>query len=868
MESSHYRRCWTKMHCASLDLPYVLSECEEINSVLYKPINSTQRIKYSCFNVSLNYIILGSTSGSLYLFSRETCSFLQIIPLSEGAVTHVTISPDEKTIALTTTRDTVCLVFLKPTPRLMAVSTEHIHKQITCLCWNKNSTEVYIGDAVGRVSVMVSSIFTVNGMFQTRVYTLMNLDSGVVQLNFCSSMLLVSTITRCYICDTVREQYKQIGNKARNGEFGACFFEANTESGVTSDVETTPRNDSRRGTFSLISDSNISSENCPKIFCARPGSRLWEVSADGVVVKTHQLREALAMPPRLIFRPGSGAEEQQTEWPAQSVNFSHLFVIARKYLLSHTSGGLYVVDPASASVLLWNNEFASISMIAVAGDKIYLMTGDGEFHCLTLSSIGALILRLYRREEYRACLDACTLYRRHLSSIAKREMIELLDSEEEALRPLMALLRSGGRPAKLNSVHRENDIDERARCETSPSSEEKTVASSDSTSSESDNGLRCDLDPVYALANSIRAGLSEAEVEGILSEIDGRIRAIKESYKDSHEVTRAAELHCYNSFLENTPVQVLRSTGNDRVVRQFVRAFVDINAPSYARCGCGYPCPMNRNAAEPKFLPIGRTLIARFADHQPEECGNICDRVPYMWREYLAVRLQRRDALDDVLRQCLQTGDNVVLSFLLPALNEQQWSCVAACVSEIENGTCLFCATPLADKPDVSIDWTGIARQVMAREGPDEATAFLIRLQSMMPDIPLPDKTIFQSIVFTKILHHHGLRTSFTPSNQLSADFGTMCSSQVRDQLAKALEKDTRRPTDTSMFGTAAHHWGMRHRTKSLTCPCCTLSLQTPILLGNKGVAIFRCGHAYHVNCMIERKLTRCNLHHIVNTSQ
>lgn len=85
--------------------------------------------------------------------------------------------------------------------------------------------------------------------------------------------------------------------------------------------------------------------------------------------------------------------------------------------------------------------------------------------------------------------------------------------------------------------------------------------------------------------------------------------------------------------------------------------------------------------------------------------------------------------------------------------------------------------------------------------------------------------------------------------------------SQVRDQLAKALEKDLRRPIEKNMFGTGAHHWGMRHQIKSLTCPGCTLSLQTPILLGNNGIAIFRCGHVYHVNCMIERKLTRCNLH-------
>lgn len=85
-----------------------------------------------------------------------------IVLYKEGVVSRVTISLDEKTVALATTRGTVCLVSLKPTPRLIAISTEHMYEQITCLCWNNNSSEIYIGDAVGRVSVMVLSIFTVS----------------------------------------------------------------------------------------------------------------------------------------------------------------------------------------------------------------------------------------------------------------------------------------------------------------------------------------------------------------------------------------------------------------------------------------------------------------------------------------------------------------------------------------------------------------------------------------------------------------------------------------------------------------------------------------------------------------------------------
>lgn len=77
-------------------------------------------------------------------------------------VSRVAISPDEKAVALATTRGTVCVVSLKSTPQLIAISMEHMYEQITCLCWNNNSTDIYVGDAAGKVSVMVLSIFGVS----------------------------------------------------------------------------------------------------------------------------------------------------------------------------------------------------------------------------------------------------------------------------------------------------------------------------------------------------------------------------------------------------------------------------------------------------------------------------------------------------------------------------------------------------------------------------------------------------------------------------------------------------------------------------------------------------------------------------------
>lgn len=444
------------------EYPYVLSEYEEINPLLYKPINSTQRIKYTCFNVSSNYILLGSTSGSIYLFSRKPCSFIQLIPLSEGIVSRILISPDEKTIALTTVRGIVCLVVLKPTPKLIAISTEHIHKQINCLCWNDNSSEIYIGDENGKISVLVLSIFTVNGIFQAPACTLMNLDSAIVQLNFSSSLLLVSTLTRCYICDTVQEQYKQIGNKARNGEFGACFYKTYvTKNKNTLINQKEEKVINKKGSFNFIAESNgkmQEEENFIQIFCARPGSRLWEVSANGIVMKTHQFKEAFAISPTLICKSNIKKSNYQKQvehtWLPQSINFSHLFIIAEKYLFSYTSTGLYIIDPMTATVILWNNEFSNINFAETIENNIYLMTSNGEFHCLILSSLDSLILQLYNKKKYYECLEVCLIYKLQLKKLIDNTKInDICDIETKLqifrddelstlLHPLILLLES------------------------------------------------------------------------------------------------------------------------------------------------------------------------------------------------------------------------------------------------------------------------------------------------------------------------------------------------------------------------------------------------------------------------------------------
>ncbi|KAG7204434.1 hypothetical protein KM043_004872 [Ampulex compressa] len=927
------------------NFPYILAECEELNSSLYKPITSTQRIKYTCLDASVNYIALGSSSGGVYLFSREPCTFLQLIPLSEGALLRVSISPDEKTIALATVRSTVCLLSLTSTPKLIATSTEHAQEQITCLCWNDGGSEIYIGDTAGRISVMVLSIFTVSGMFQAPACTLMNLDSSIVQLSFSSSQLLVSTLTRCCICDTIEEQYKQIGNKGRNGEFGACFYKTVIDQCKgTPRAQTEERTERRKGTFNFIpsGESNVQVENNTKIFCARPGSRLWEVSTAGIVMKTHQFKDALAVPPIAVYghsiKNPVHRNEAQDVWPPQSINFSHLFIIAQKYLFSFSSNGLYIIDPVNATIVLWNNEFTNISMTTIVDNKIYLMTSDGEFHCLDFDTIDTLILQLYNAKRYQECLSASYKYRSHIQKIIpSAEVNEFYNSKTNAedltendmsvlLLPLIQQLKTNSDtcPVKLDSgivlVHSGNANGKHAyginrhspsRLEDVPfnleiskkleelplnsialRAEKNREINCDSETPTEDNvdirdivkldnedrlnanndttqKIQLDLEPVYVLANAIKPTTSEIEMEKLITNIEEQIVIVKKRYETltelenfTYELLRTAQLYYLNALLDNIPEELISTLNSNFIVRRLVIAFTELNAQDYQECTCGHPFPTTESL-EPKFLNVGRAVLTKLAKENREECMNICKKVPYMWRVYLPMRVEEESVSDDVLLLCLQTKDTVALSLLLPSLDTIQWNSVVTNLREMRDGRCLYCGKLLTrGNCDVSINWTGVIREILDKHGPEGTIEFLRKLEATIGKVTF-DKGIFRSLIFTKILYQHGMKRTidFNKNSLQSSQYNTICSFKVCDQLGKIMEKDLSGSIDKDVFGNGAHHWGMHYKPKPLTCPCCTLFLQTPALLGNNGIAIFSCGHAYHVNCMIEKKLTACNLH-------
>ncbi|KAL4713472.1 hypothetical protein ACJJTC_010457 [Scirpophaga incertulas] len=277
--------------------PYILQELPDINESIRFPLKNVQRIKYTCFDVSKTLIVFGATSGGIYIFNRHPCEFLQLIPNKDGTITRVVISTDEKYVGFANGRGIVIVTACDQSvsgSNSAVTSKEHLNNEVTALAWSMRNM-LFCGDDVGKISVLQLKNFIAKTMFQNSSQTIMSLDSRICQIDVKESMLLVSTFTRCYICDTSQEQYRQIGQKLRDGEFGACFF--NKENHLDN-VTQTHEEVTEFKQYNIVDNGTgfASSKTLTNtlIFCARPSSRLWEATVDGTVIRTHQYKHVLA----------------------------------------------------------------------------------------------------------------------------------------------------------------------------------------------------------------------------------------------------------------------------------------------------------------------------------------------------------------------------------------------------------------------------------------------------------------------------------------------------------------------------------------------------------------------------------------------
>ncbi|XP_055307235.1 BLOC-2 complex member HPS5 homolog isoform X2 [Sitodiplosis mosellana] len=353
---------------------YELCNLTELTLELKKPLYVTRRINYTCYDVSKNYIVCGATSGSIYLFRRCPVSLLQLIPNLNGPIKLVAISPLEQYICFTTQRGAINVYILNFSTLQPIISSYYLHEMnITQIKWKQNENQIYFGDIKGNVFLVNLNNFLGKNSLNISVHPILFLESPIVQICEYEDLLLVSNFTKCILCNTITEEYKQIGNQPRDGKFGACFH-SNEKTQTT------------------------------RVICARPGSRIWECSIEGNVMKTHKFKNALEKKQATNFGdiPSYGKKKSRIDSMKPGINdqLIDLQIVNDFFVLGRSTEVFYIFDFIHSNIVLWNSDFGSINTIKVCDDTIFIFTNDHKAYALQLKRLDELFFQLFDMEQF------------------------------------------------------------------------------------------------------------------------------------------------------------------------------------------------------------------------------------------------------------------------------------------------------------------------------------------------------------------------------------------------------------------------------------------------------------------------------------
>uniref|UniRef100_A0A182JQ04 Hermansky-Pudlak syndrome 5 protein homolog n=1 Tax=Anopheles christyi TaxID=43041 RepID=A0A182JQ04_9DIPT len=374
---------------------YALRDRAELSAFVNQPFRNNSRIKFTCFDCSPKYFVFGANSGSLYLYDRITTSFLAIFPSQLGTIGKVSISHNEKQIAVGNQTGSIgVLLELEPPHVKEILSTELVPSTdgegqpidlagpafVTSFCWTEDDRELYCGDSRGIVSLIQFSLFMGRNILNISLHPVLLLENRIVQIDRYKDLLLVSTLSKCVLCNTAREEFKQIGNRPRDGQYGASFVIAQPNTNSIGTTTTTPS-----PPLMIVDEEDV------RIFCSRPGSRLWEADLEGNVIRTHQFKQAAAAVAANRRRRPQLQCLQESELdlcgtaPTETANgtmmvvpFQVLYSIRRQLLLVHDRCQLLIIDPLHSKIVLRTDEFTDITHVAVVDEWIYLLTGENR----------------------------------------------------------------------------------------------------------------------------------------------------------------------------------------------------------------------------------------------------------------------------------------------------------------------------------------------------------------------------------------------------------------------------------------------------------------------------------------------------------
>lgn len=218
---------------------------------------------------------------------------------------------------------------------------------ITCVEWSKNGMKLFSGDSHG---VVVLTVLDFSNHICKSV-EVVNEKFGIVQMQFSSPWLLVSTLYRAIVCkqdDSSKWNVSQIGRSDRKvlNDFGAVF---------------TP--------------IDVDSRKPPSVICARPGFRFWLADVDGNVSHTFLLKESVNELQSIYEVPLLNPVHHSKPTNIKDTYFGQCFYYLRKFIVTYCESTVFIVNLDKLRVIAVIKRLRKIQYLTVNGNEIFIVEG-------------------------------------------------------------------------------------------------------------------------------------------------------------------------------------------------------------------------------------------------------------------------------------------------------------------------------------------------------------------------------------------------------------------------------------------------------------------------------------------------------------